>query len=94
MLALARIYCQDYWVVWMDWQRWWSGAQRELVIERVRPPKLEKGLEIPVGAGFVHSDQKEKKGLQPKSCKPLILLVPGPGFEPGTLGFSVRCSTD
>lgn len=25
---------------------------------------------------------------------PLYSLVPGPGFEPGTLGFSVRCSTD
>lgn len=37
----------------------------------------------------------EKKGLQLKSCKPFdCTVVPGPGFEPGTLGFSVRCSTD
>ena len=35
-----------------------------------------------------------KNGLQRISCNPFDLLVPGPGFEPGTLGFSVRCSTD
>ena len=30
-----------------------------------------------------------KKGFKASALKPLILLVPGPGFEPGTLGFSV-----
>ncbi len=24
----------------------------------------------------------------------VYIMVPGPGFEPGTHGFSVRCSTD
>ena len=35
-----------------------------------------------------------KKALQRKRRKALNLLVPGPGIEPGTHGFSVRCSTD
>jgi len=34
-------------------------------------------------------DHRQKKGSQLKSYNPLILLVPGPGFEPGTHGFSV-----
>ncbi len=40
--------------------------------------------------------EKEENG----QCKPLcigrftISMVPGPGIEPGTHGFSVRCSTD
>ena len=37
--------------------------------------------------------QKEK-GVKPLRPNSLYLLVPRPGFEPGTHGFSVRCSTN
>ena len=43
---------------------------------------------------FGHNLVTQKKHLTQKWAKCLILLVPGPGFEPGTHGFSVRCSTD
>jgi hypothetical protein len=38
--------------------------------------------------------EPNKKEVKPIRLNLLILLVPGPGFEPGTHGFSVRCSTD
>jgi hypothetical protein len=38
--------------------------------------------------------QKMKKELQTKCSSYDIYMVPRPGFEPGTRGFSVRCSTD
>gem|GEM_PF-3692508 len=37
---------------------------------------------------------ENKKGVKLESLNPSYLLVPGPGIEPGTHGFSVRCSTD
>jgi len=54
-----------------------------LVVCRRHIPSDKLGL-------YWDKHHQTKKDTQPKVAKCLKLLVPGPGIEPGTHGFSVR----
>ncbi len=65
-----------------------------------RPPKRPLNfLDFSISRRILTDNRKRKSpdfsGLSERlRMLPDYRLVPGPGFEPGTLGFSVRCSTD
>ena len=69
-------------------------AGRKIFIELLSRRK-KYGGEYSYLHGFHRTGiEPNKKEVKPSRPNLLILLVPGPGFEPGTHGFSVRCSTD